>query len=572
MLIYPGAQSDAWAAEVKRAFGAATFVTRPSKKVSLALGSGTKFDSWARERQLPALSIGSNVLGPLALPGRPGCGFCARARVAAAAATARSMSDSEETTWSPGGLAAGFLEELHTVFDRPLHESHLIDHVLLLDPGADFPALHRFVPLPWCPTCGGAAASTERPPAPPLDASASPAELLAQLAGWVDRRTGVVSLIAVEQGDAPVTMTAAPPHIVEVDGALRQLPVGWGKGVTLSAAILSTVGETIERYSASLPDPARIVWKRPAELAGDVLDPGDRAPYTAEQYARSGFPFVPFDREVEHPWIRGQWLGSGEPVWVPAVFAYLTLAIRPEHHIVQGTSNGLAAGASFDDAAMRATMELVERDAFMRAWRRPMPGRRIELDQSLPPELVGVLDAIRTFGARVELYLLEDSLCGTAILALALGDGVEYPGATIGIGADPDPQAALRSAILELGQTGPHLRRLMRSGSVTAAKDPTAVCEMIDHAAFYFPPQRAQAFDRIRCGAEPIAWAEVAQRSTRIPAMRVALVDVTSPDVATGPFRVVRAVSPDLEPISYGYGLDRAGSVPVQPGDIHPIW
>jgi hypothetical protein len=59
----------------------------------------------------------------------------------------------------------------------------------------------------------------------------------------------------------------------------------------------------------------------------------------------------------------------------------------------------------------------------------------------------------------------------------------------------------------------------------------------------------------------------------------VALVDVTSPDVATGPFRVVRAVSPDLQGISYGYGLDRAvvervrrrGIVKDIP-EIHPIW
>ena len=38
----------------------------------------------------------------------------------------------------------------------------------------------------------------------------------------------------------------------------------------------------------------------------------------------------------------------------------------------------------------------------------------------------------------------------------------------------------------------------------------------------------------------------------------VAIVDVTSPDVATGPFRVVRAVSPDLQGLAYGYGMDRA--------------
>ena len=61
--------------------------------------------------------------------------------------------------------------------------------------------------------------------------------------------------------------------------------------------------------------------------------------------------------------------------------------------------------------------------------------------------------------------------------------------------------------------------------------------------------------------------------------VRVALIDVTSADVATGPFRVIRAVSPNLQPIWYGYGLERhpaerirnlklADDIPA----IHPIW
>jgi ribosomal protein S12 methylthiotransferase accessory factor len=61
--------------------------------------------------------------------------------------------------------------------------------------------------------------------------------------------------------------------------------------------------------------------------------------------------------------------------------------------------------------------------------------------------------------------------------------------------------------------------------------------------------------------------------------VRVALVDVTSPDVAMGPFRVVRAVSPDLQPISYGYGMDsppveriRRQGLAAEIAPIHPIW
>jgi ribosomal protein S12 methylthiotransferase accessory factor len=485
------------------------------------------------------------------------------------------MAEAEES--AAATAAATLVEQIRAVLDQPLEESALLGHVVTVDPASGRPSLHRFIPLPWCPVCGGAAAMAASSAAEPLFDATAPAALLAQLAGWVDRRTGIVSRIAVDHGDAPVTMTVAPPYIQTADGELRQLPIGWGKGLTLSGAILSTVGETIERYSASLPDPARIVWKRVEELEGDVMAPGPL--YSPEQYARVGFPYVPFDPEVGHPWIAGRWMGSGDPVWVPAVFAYLSLTIRREHQIAQGTSNGLAAGRDFEDAARRAAMELVERDAFLATWMTGRPGRRIVLDDSLDSELRSVLNAVAGFGAQVELYLLDAAACGTAILALALGDGVEYPGSTIGIGADLDPAVAVRQAILELGQTGPHLRRLMRTGTAMAPSAHAEVREMIDHAAFYFPTDRARAFDRIRSGGESITLHEVVAAQTGTPALRIALVDVTSPDVATGPFRVVRAVSPDLQPLTYGYGFDRPPVARIQrmgvaseAPPIHPIW
>jgi len=144
--------------------------------------------------------------------------------------------------------------------------------------------------------------------------------------------------------------------------------------------------------------------------------------------------------------------------------------------------------------------------------------------------------------------------------------------------------------MLELAQTGPHLRRLMRSGALAVPGEPRLVREMLDHAAYYFPADRAAAFDHLRRAAPPVALGTLAetapQRSLASCAsalaaagIRVALVDVTSPDVATGPFRVVRAVSPDLQPLSYGHGLERLPVARVRARGLasrilpsHPIW
>src|SRR4030095_6732146 len=97
-----------------------------------------------------------------------------------------------------------------------------------------------------------------------------------------------------------------------------------------------------------------------------------------------------------------------------------------EHAISQGASNGLAAAADFEEAALRATLELIERDAFMAAWLTACPGRRVEVDGD--PLLRSVVEGIEGLGAKVEIYLLPTSACGTTILCLAFGDGDRYPG------------------------------------------------------------------------------------------------------------------------------------------------
>ena len=63
-------------------------------------------------------------------------------------------------------------------------------------------------------------------------------------------------------------------------------------------------------------------------------------------------------------------------------------------------------------------------------------------------------------------------------------------------------------------------------------------------------------------------------RSLEDAGVRVALVDVTSADVATGPFSVMRAVSPDLQPIWFGHGLERIHKLEIATDvpPINPIW
>jgi ribosomal protein S12 methylthiotransferase accessory factor len=542
----------------------------------------------------PSLSIdirtNEALIGPLTLSNRAGCWRCAFERILAARANSESATESLLPTDDISEkITPVLIREIQAINAEGLEQSALVDHVLAVDFSTLDESLHKIIPLARCDVCGGAAAfpsiARERVCLSPED---SPETVLEALAGWVDRRTGVISDLFIEPPDDPrvsfpIIAMAAPPHVMEKDGSLHRLPAGWGKGLTISGAVLSAVGEAIERYSASLIDPDKIVWKRPDELEGDVLDPRDLGVYSDEQYKRDDFPYVRFDSSIPHPWVLGNWVNESEPVWLPALFVFLSIELHREQLIAQGTSNGLAASTDKDDAALRAILEIVERDAFMATWLTAHPTQRLQLDDTLDPLLLTVLKGIEGLGATVEVYSLPASVVGTTVLCLALGDGDQYPGVTFGLGCDLDPTAALRQAVLELGQTGPYLLRMMRLGVLKPAEDPGGVREMLDHAAYYFPKERATAFDRLR-SHETIALRDlksVAKRSLKDCAaalakagVRVALVDVTSADVATGPFSVMRAVSPDLQPIWYGYGLERIHKLKVADDvpPINPIW
>ena len=269
------------------------------------------FTKSAHDAEIPALCVDLTsdavLIGPLTLAGRSGCGRCAFERRLAALATVEPVAKAtpplsyDELSTK---IAPVIVREMRMVMDGAPERSELLDHVLAIDIESLDESLHKVIPLAFCGVCGGASSF------PRMDRESlylspedSPEFVLGALAGWVDQRTGVIGNLFIEPPDdpqvsLPIIATAAPPHILETDGSLRRLPVGWGKGLSVSGAVLSAVGEAIERYSASVVDPDRIVWKRPDELDGEYVVPRDCGLYSDAQYERNDFPYVRFDSEV----------------------------------------------------------------------------------------------------------------------------------------------------------------------------------------------------------------------------------------------------------------------------------
>jgi ribosomal protein S12 methylthiotransferase accessory factor len=322
---------------------------------------------------------------------------------------------------------------------------------------------------------------------------------------------------------------------------------GHGKGLTHTSALVSALGEALESYAARHVPRESLIRAPYDEVATEAFDPRWLCLYSPEQYRRPGFPYRPFDSTSPMLWTVGRWLDSEAPVLLPAAAVYLSAELEREHALCQTTSNGLAAGVDVRNAAERAALELYERGELLRAWLSYEPGVAIETDV-LGREYSKVLHALESCGAEVRIHLLASE--PFVALCTARGDGVRWPGITLGLGAGRRAQEAAQAALLEQGQTGPYLARIWRNRErpMPASKEDIRTFE--DHALYYCDPSHSDAFDFLSCTA----------RGPLLPVtgVRIAIADVTTPDLEDSPFRVVRALARGLQPLHYGVGFERA--------------
>lgn len=540
------------------------------------------------------------VLGPVVLPGRTACWNCARLRQLAAGPGGedeRALQEAllrerpqrrERTLLAPMAdvlghlLALEILKLVSRYTESALVGRLMVQHLVTLDS-----AFHTVVRLPWCDVCGGAdrgGGGDGGPALEPVDGPRGagvsldrlddPERLRTALAGLVDGRAGIVRYLVVNEPSAgePELPVAATAVLASQAGTAD---FGSGKGLTAVEAMLGAVGEALERYSAAICPPGRRRRASLDELAGGAFDPRWLGLYSPEQYASDGFPFAPFDPARPIDWTRGRWCDSDEPVWLPALPTYFDFPAPPEERFCQVTSNGLAAGSTLADAELRAVLEVVERDAFMMTWLRRLPARRIALD-GLDAGSQEVVRQLGLCGCETRLYLLDAGIDIPAVACVGLGDGVRWPGATVSLAAHLSPGRAVRRAIVEQGHVGPYVRRLMLDGAHRVPDRAEAVRTLVDHALFYVPPERRPAIPFLADEAPPVALRDLpeppeitmAECVRRLAAanVRAAVADVTSPDLAGGPFHVARALATHLQPIHFGHGLVQLGNPRLQPG------
>jgi ribosomal protein S12 methylthiotransferase accessory factor len=223
--------------------------------------------------------------------------------------------------------------------------------------------------------------------------------------------------------------------------------VNGGGHFSRTQAQAAAIGECIERYALGLYEPSQLVHATlhgVAEVARPIADAQALRFFADAQYAMPGFPVRRFEPDAPLRWALGSSALSGEPLAVPASLVYLPYShVASEYSLSCQMSIGSSCHTSPAEAALRAILEIVERDALTICW---------ESRTSFPPIAARQVNEVsRTLGMpglQLACFDLGNDLGIPVVLTLAMSPHRE-PEVAIGIAAHMDGMGALEKSVAE---------------------------------------------------------------------------------------------------------------------------
>jgi ribosomal protein S12 methylthiotransferase accessory factor len=344
----------------------------------------------------------------------------------------------------------------------------------------------------------------------------------------------------------------------------------WGTDKDPWLAYVKAHAEAVERQG--MREPRNLSVCPIGELAA-CIHPVEVAAYSSDQYRKADFPYKAFEPKADYQWVRGTDVATGKPTHVIASFVYrwdALACLRPlqSGQYTQANSSACGAGPTRDFALLAAFLEVLERDAFMRAWLTQTPGRRIA-DQLLPNATLKRVLSMRAAGCRVTLQVLP-SVAAHAVLVSA--SHLERHFTCVAGAARLELMQAVDAGLNELEIMVYSRLTDIRAQSVL----PAHVLSPAEHSGLYAQRKYFQRADALLLPTRSVNRlpSQGAARDLQglldvliCKGLKPAWVDITPEknciDQGRTPLVVVKAVVPSLIPISFGYGREPRGMLPA---------
>jgi ribosomal protein S12 methylthiotransferase accessory factor len=410
-------------------------------------------------------------------------------------------------------------------------------------------------------------------------------------AGLIGTVSGVLGSRLVHDLLAPTTAAVSGHYMERARDGLHDIGFS-GKADSFAASRDLALLEGLERYAGTRPRrrQEQIVASLAelTELGEAALDPRDCGEYPPETYRRDP-SLRRFDPQTQIPWVWGHSLRDDRRILVPLRSAYYSLGTDADAFVFE-CSNGCAIGSCPEEAALSGLLELVERDAFLLGWYSGAPMTEIDL-ATVPGRGLGtMLNRAALHDYEVHVFDSRVDLSVPVVTALAIRRDRGPGTMSFAAGASLDPASAVTGALSEALTYLPHRRAEAERRHVELEQmlaDPGQVRELADHALLfshqdsvahvrrYLEPVAAHCFgevyaaESVRSGPHPGRYSRDLTENLRRLVAEVAAVgcdviavDQTTPEQARFGLCTVRVIAPGLLPIDFGWGRQRALTMP----------
>jgi ribosomal protein S12 methylthiotransferase accessory factor len=331
---------------------------------------------------------------------------------------------------------------------------------------------------------------------------------------------------------------------------------GGGAARRRADAATAAVAEALERWAASS---AAVPLRRASAVApAHRIRLDEWSLHDAAQRASTGFPYgeaYPYDE-----WLAQVFdLATNEPCWVPAALVRLSADFG-----ALSTSSGLAADPSVITALLRATQELVERDAYVTTWLHQLGGREVvapHLQRDVAP-----------LGGRLRAFDLTQDFSPHPVAAVTgtvpLGGAPRH---SLGLACRATWDEAVEKAHLEMLQGTVFAGHHLAGHPGLRGMSPAQVTGFDEHAVYYTanpwaweeiplhraagPAQRPPDAVSTVGGTGSDAAAQLHELTTalRDAGVRLLYRELTTVDCNQVGLRVVRVLSPHLAPLHHDH-------------------
>lgn len=357
----------------------------------------------------------------------------------------------------------------------------------------------------------------------------------------------------------------------------RRKNFSWAGGASADrrAAIAKAIGEAVERYCSALYEMDELPLASFESASFRCVDPSAFALYSFEQYTNRNFPFTAFERNTRIRWTKAFEPDTGEVCYVPAAMVFMPYYYDREHGeipVAQPVSTGLACHCSYEEAAISAICEVIERDAFTITWqaRLGMPRICIETLSERNRDLVKRFELAGGVVTLLNLTMDHGVTTVLSVLRMTTSDG---PAMVFAASTHLDPEEAVRKSLEELAHTRHFAHYLMSLPRIDAGPNYEGIIDQDGHvqmycyqdsiplAEFIYGSKRQIAFDEMENASTGNRRGDLAALVHRIKSIghSVYLSDLTTPDIESLGLAVVRANIPGFHPLCFGHRLRALG-------------